>query len=456
MKWIRNELPEEASTMARRLSTKLEAEVVVGNPAGTDRYTDEELKRMGLVGLWKKIPVECDPRPSRSDDGNTDRGLPVNPNICGNLGPFASIKKRIKRPVAKIKTREVTISSNSRKQPISRGSDYGTCSSRVGSPDRCEGGSLGNHDGTSGGSKMGSESSCAGEQQGSSEVSGFHKDSLKFDNGRSKEDQVKVVQYDYSRIELLPDSLDENSVDLVIFDPPYNIGKDYADDDTGDKLSDDRYAALMERAFDACYQVMKPGAVLFYWCNADQGREVWGRGDYHEDINVLWGTPIVWWETFSQYQSKRMTQDFRFIFPFVKGDSPKSFNGEDILIPSERMKLGDKRAAGSSGKVPGRVWKDRRLQGGALARVDWHPLQLPPEQLERVVKGFSNPGDTVLDAFMGSANAGLAAVKHGRKFIGVDKSPTYCRLGLERILAYMQTEVFSERKDSNEKDELAN
>lgn len=225
-------------------------------------------------------------------------------------------------------------------------------------------------------------------------------------------------------------------MDVVLFDPPYNIGKDYADDETGDKLPDAEYDDFMNAALIQCWRVLKPGGVLWYWCNADQGGDVYRRT---LGWKIMWGSPIIWWERFSQYQSKRFTQDFRYIFPLVRDDSPNgnrpnTFNGQDILIPSERMKKKDKRAADSKGKVPGKVWTDRRLQGTSVDRVDWHPLQLPPEQMERIILGFTNPGDLVMDAFMGSGGSGVVARRLGRRYVGVDKSRTYVEAARRRVL----------------------
>lgn len=273
----------------------------------------------------------------------------------------------------------------------------------------------------------------------------------------------------------------DGSVAVALCDPPYNIGKAYADDPTGDYLKPEVYRQLMGSALVAAREALRPGGVCFVWCNADQFQLFAELKDCCA-FELLWDTPIIWWERFSQYQKKRMTQDFRFIFPMRKPGPPTPFYGEDILVESERMRLGDKRAAGSKGKVPGRVWvdgderqnavdifaemvssmsedevaqatramlqprsgfaseelpamgrvwKDRRLQGTSKDRVDWHPMQLPPEQIERIIKGFSRKGDTVLDNFAGSGSSAESALNLGRNFIGVDKSPTY-RSKIER------------------------
>ena len=92
----------------------------------------------------------------------------------------------------------------------------------------------------------------------------------------------------------------------------------------------------------------------------------------------------------------------------------------------------DKRAD-PRGRVPGQVWDVRRLQGTSKDRVDWHPAQLPPELLARIVLGWSNHGDLVVDGFAGSGNMGAVCKAFGRQFALIEQSPLYCEKIRERL-----------------------
>jgi site-specific DNA-methyltransferase (adenine-specific) len=62
-----------------------------------------------------------------------------------------------------------------------------------------------------------------------------------------------------------------------------------------------------------------------------------------------------------------------------------------------------------------------------------HPTQKPVALYEYLVKTYTNEGDTVLDFCMGSGTTGVAALKLGRKFVGIEKDPKYFAVAAQRI-----------------------
>lgn len=62
-----------------------------------------------------------------------------------------------------------------------------------------------------------------------------------------------------------------------------------------------------------------------------------------------------------------------------------------------------------------------------------HPTQKPLELLERVVLAGSREGDLVLDPFMGGGTTGIAALRHRRRFVGIEKEKEYYDLAVKRI-----------------------
>lgn len=64
-----------------------------------------------------------------------------------------------------------------------------------------------------------------------------------------------------------------------------------------------------------------------------------------------------------------------------------------------------------------------------------HPTEKPVSLMAELISDFTNPGQTILDPFMGSGTTGIAALKLGRKFIGIEKNPAYFDLACKRIEA---------------------
>lgn len=62
-----------------------------------------------------------------------------------------------------------------------------------------------------------------------------------------------------------------------------------------------------------------------------------------------------------------------------------------------------------------------------------HPTQKPVPLLEYLVKTYTNEGDTVLDNCMGSGSTGVACVKTGRRFIGIELDKGYFDVATKRI-----------------------
>lgn len=99
---------------------------------------------------------------------------------------------------------------------------------------------------------------------------------------------------------------------------------------------------------------------------------------------------------------------------------------------------------GTSGEITGSVGKIRTVNMGTRyprsvqrfnteKRKSYHPTQKPVALLEYLIRTYSQPGETVLDNCMGSGSTGVACVKSGRDFIGIEKDQKYFQIAQERI-----------------------
>lgn len=223
-------------------------------------------------------------------------------------------------------------------------------------------------------------------------------------------------------------SMKSNSVNLIFADAPYNIGKDFGNNN--DKWeSVQAYVDWCKEWIDECLRVLHDDGTM-YFMTATQHMpylDVY----VSEKYNVL--SRIVWTYDSSGVQSKKMYGSlYEPILMINKNEKAKYiFNHEDILVEAKtgaKRKLIDYRKNPpqpySTEKVPGNVWEFSRVRF-KMDEYENHPTQKPESLLERIIKASSNVGDVVLDPFSGSFTTSAVAVRLGRVAIGIDMNEEY-------------------------------
>lgn len=240
---------------------------------------------------------------------------------------------------------------------------------------------------------------------------------------------------------ILGDSLEilkamkQKSVDLIFADPPYNIGKNFGNNQ--DHWSDAyAYVEWCKSWIDECMRVLKDNGT-FYFMTATQHMpyiDVFVSEKYH----VL--SRIVWAYDSSGVQSKKMFGSlYEPILMISKSTgSQVVFNAQDIMVEAKtgaKRKLIDYRKDPpqpyNTQKVPGNVWNFSRVRF-KMDEYENHPTQKPEALLDRIIKASSNPGDIVLDPFAGSFTTSAVAVRNGRHAIGIDINREYFEIGIRR------------------------
>ena len=223
-------------------------------------------------------------------------------------------------------------------------------------------------------------------------------------------------------------TLERESVDLVVTDPPYNIGIDYGYGPDSDRRRD--YDLWCQRWIGWCYRALKPHGSLWIISGQEYGAFI---DIAIQNAGMTVRNRITWHETFGVYCQKKFGRCSRPIYYAVKNQKRFTFNAEAVTIPSARQaKYGDKRA-NPAGKIMGDVWQVNRVCGTFRERVAGVPTQLPEELVERIIGVSSNPGDTILDPFAGSGTTLAVAARMGRSGIGCELNPEYAKIAEARI-----------------------
>jgi putative DNA (cytosine-5-)-methyltransferase len=243
----------------------------------------------------------------------------------------------------------------------------------------------------------------------------------------------KIIHGD--ALQALNECIEDNSVDLIFADPPYNIGKDFAG--CKDKWeSDEAYLEWCYKWLDLCIQKLKPSGA-FYVMTSTQFMpyfDIYLR----KKLDIL--SRLVWYYDSSGVQAKLYFGSlYEPILFCVKDRKHYTFNADDILIEA---KTGAKRGLidyrknppqpYKSTKVPGNVWEFPRVRY-RMEEYENHPTQKPIALLERIIKASSNEGDKVLDPFSGTFTTAYVAQSLQRKSIGIELQEEYVKIGLRRL-----------------------
>jgi len=236
-------------------------------------------------------------------------------------------------------------------------------------------------------------------------------------------------------IEALQHQIEDNSIDLIFADPPYNIGKNF--NGLIDKWkSEEEYLKWSYQWLDLCIRKLKPNG-SFYVMTSTQNMPYF---DIYLRKRMTVLSRIVWYYDSSGVQAKRYFGSlYEPILFCVKDKNNYVFNSDAILVEARTgsvRKLIDYRKpipkVYNSKKVPGNVWEIPRVRY-RMEEYENHPSQKPVALLERIIKASSNEGDIVLDPFSGTFTTSYAAKKHKRRSIGIEIQEEYIKIGLRRI-----------------------
>ena len=276
--------------------------------------------------------------------------------------------------------------------------------------------------------------------------------------------QLKTnIIYCGDNLKILPEIPDE-SVDLIYIDPPFNSNRNYEvfwGDIQEKRAFDDRfgnaqhYIDWMRPRVLELYRVLKNTGSFFYHCDWHASHYVKIMLDQIFNFNnfrneIIWnyeesglGTirsssypskhdTIFWYSKGNKYTYNPQLRDYKpeYKVLYVKKDE-KGFYREKWRYHTDGSGYKVKQYM-KEGVPFSDVWNIESLTGPKKERLGY-PTQKPLELLERIVLTASNKDDVVLDSFCGCGTTLVAAQKHKRKWVGIDISPTACRVMSQRL-----------------------
>jgi site-specific DNA-methyltransferase (adenine-specific) len=226
-------------------------------------------------------------------------------------------------------------------------------------------------------------------------------------------------------------------VDLLILDPPYNLTKTFGGR-TFKTLPPDAYADWLESWLPGLCRTLKPTASVYIcadWASSGavhrvaarylkvRSRITWER-EKGRAQNANWKNTAedIWFCTAGNtytFNSASVRLKRRVRAPYREGGAPKGWQPDAD---------GDFRLT-----APSNFWSDITVPFWSMPENTDHPTQKPEKLIAKLVLASSQPGDLVLDPFLGSGTTSVVARKLGRRYAGVEISAEYCCLAEKRL-----------------------
>lgn len=242
---------------------------------------------------------------------------------------------------------------------------------------------------------------------------------------------------------------------LIVSSPPYNIGKSYEE-----QVELEHYLAWQSEVIAQLVRLLDSnGSICWQVGNFVSKGEIFPLDTYFYPIFKKHGLKlrnrIIWHFGHGLHASRRFSGRYETMLWFTKGEK-YTFNLDNVRVPSKypgkrNYKGSDygKPSGNPLGKNPSDFWQllAEEWDAGVLdipnvksnhPEKTEHPCQFPVELIERCVLACTNENDYVLDPFAGAGSALIAAIKRGRRAVGIDRDQRYCDLATTRIRSYFE------------------
>jgi len=233
-------------------------------------------------------------------------------------------------------------------------------------------------------------------------------------------------------------SIPSGMMDLTVTSPPYNIGKEYET-----IMDTTQYIEWTFKWIKEIYRITSnKGAFLLnlgYISLPGKAKAIplpyliWQKIDFYLMQEIVWnyGAGVAGKRFLSPRNEK-------FLW-YTKDHNDYTFNLDEIRDPDvkyPKQKKNGKLRCNTIGKNPSDVWQIAKVTSGANRSSQErapHPAQFPRDLIDRIVKGFSNVNDLIMDPFMGSGTTAESAILNNRVALGFEIRQDYCDYIIHRI-----------------------
>jgi len=244
----------------------------------------------------------------------------------------------------------------------------------------------------------------------------------------------------------LRERVPDESVDVICTDPPYDSLEKHRKSGTTTRLKDSKASSnvwfptmeptvLLEHIRE-WLRVLKPGRHLYIFCDPETSYDIVPA---IKAMKWRWGNRLIWnkgWIGMG-YHYRRKYEDILFFTKAPRGEAKKrrlrNLGMSDVFDDPKYIAPG---YLAEKGIEPAPEWRDPILDSPeyrALKGKGHYPTEKPVPLLEALIHQSAEPGELVLDPFMGSGSTGEAALRQGCRFLGIDIGAESIRRAQERL-----------------------
>jgi site-specific DNA-methyltransferase (adenine-specific) len=217
--------------------------------------------------------------------------------------------------------------------------------------------------------------------------------------------------------------IESESVDLIIADPPYNLGKNYGNNH--DVKGFREYLEFSESWLKESKRILAPHGTIYVFMGFRFISYLYDILDQKQ--GMYFNSWITWHYTQGMGKTKGFSPRHDDILMFTKTDQFK-FNLDDVRVPQKYYRERNN----MSGANPGDVWAFSHVHYSNPEREE-HPTQKPEALIARMVLASSDEGDLVLDPFLGSGTTLRVCQVLNRRSIGIELNPEFVAKTRKRL-----------------------
>ena len=215
-----------------------------------------------------------------------------------------------------------------------------------------------------------------------------------------------------------------NSVQLIVTDPPYNLNKDYGNNQ--DNFEFNQFLDFSKQWIKEAQRILSHNGSIYIFMGMKYISYIYQI--LEQDAKMFFNSWITWFYTQGIGKTKGFSPRHDDILFFTKNQTNFIFNLDAIRIPQKFYRS----VNNMRGANPGNVWEFSHMHYCNKNRQS-HPTQKPEGLYERIILCSSNEGDTVLDPFSGSGTLLRVCQQTNRNGIGIEINPDYVKMTKERL-----------------------